>query len=58
MKERKCRREKRDDMKCGAHKTSCSLPHIVSYNDTVEMTAWIYVRFFFLHFEDMILTKI
>lgn len=46
--------EKRDDMKCGAHKTSRSLPHTLSYNDTVEMTAWIYVHFFFLYFEDMI----
>lgn len=37
----------RDDMKSGAHKTSCSLPHILTHNDTVEMTTWIYVHFFF-----------
>lgn len=50
MKVRKtCRREMKDDIKYGAHKTLCSLPHILSHNDTVEMTARIYVHVLFLH---------
>lgn len=47
-----CKGEKWDDMKCGAHKTSGTRQHILPHNDVVEMTAWIYVHFLFLHFED------
>lgn len=35
VKERSVEEEMRDDMKSGAHKTSCSLPHILTHNDTV-----------------------
>lgn len=53
-----CRREKKDDMKCGARKTPRCLPHILSHNDTVEVTAGIYVHVISLHFESVSLTKI